>query len=131
MTVDYGTDLAAVPDLDPAMPAVTGRLVLVEAIARRFSTPRGGLFYDADYGLDLREYLNEGFTTTDLYALRAEVETEARKDERVVSASARLRIDHATATLTVSLELRDGAGPFSLVLAVDAVTVAVLTAQGV
>ncbi len=127
MATDYGTDIACDgSDLDPMFPLVTGRRVLTNALARRFATPRGALFYDPSYGLDLREYVNEALAPADVADLQRDIEAQALADERVASCAVALAFNAAARTLAVTLALVDAEGPFRLVLAVDAVTVAVL-----
>jgi hypothetical protein len=125
---DLGIDISCTDDLDPAFTPVTGTLALAQAIARRLITPRGGLFYDLEYGLDLRAYLNAGIAQSDGFAYRlgAQIESECLKDERVLSVNADVTFDPQTESLTVLLSGVAGAGPFRLVLSIDAVTVEIL-----
>ena len=106
---------------------VTGPRVLAEAIARRLSTPRGGLFYDPTYGLDVRAWLNESLTPQRLFALRHAVEAEVEKDERVLSCSADLTFIAATKSLRLTLSIQTQDGPFALVLGVISLTVSILS----
>jgi phage baseplate assembly protein W len=122
----YGVDTSAVPDLDLLFVPQTGPRVLAEAIARRLSTPRGGLFYDPSYGLDLRDYLNAKFGRGDETRLRAAIANECIKDERILSADATVSLNVALQTLTLSLKLTTANGPFSLTLAISAVTTTIL-----
>jgi hypothetical protein len=124
---ELGVDLAALPDLDASFPLVAGLANLGQALARRLETPRGGLFYDPNYGTDIRAWLNEGFTSDALERLRAEVEAEAEKDERVLSASAALVFASSTLTLAITLSVVTRSGPFKLVLAASALTVDLLS----
>jgi hypothetical protein len=105
---------------------ISGRRVLVEAIARRFETPRGSLFYDSDYGLDLRAYVGEGFDSSEVFELQASIEAECLKDERVNAARARVTMNAATGELRVLLSIEAGDGPFRFVLSVSDVSVAIL-----
>lgn len=125
---DFGVDLAALPDLDPLFSLVSGRAVLLEAIARRLRTPRGALFYDPEYGLDLTGYVNESLSRADALALEAALAAECRKDERIRAAGASVAFEPATRTLRITVRLFDDAGPFELVLSVDRVTVQLLRA---
>lgn len=117
--VDYGTTVSCVSDLAAPARLVSGLRVVGEAIARRLLTPAGGLIDDPEYGLDLRQYVNGDLTRADLARLASEVETEARKDERVAAAKAVVAYDERAFKLTVTIEVRTGAGPFSLVLTVS------------
>lgn len=128
MATDYGTDVSALPDLDPTFALRSGRAVVGEAVARRLSTPRGSLPYDDDYGFDLRELLGASLSPADVSRVQSAIVAEAEKDERVRGARAQLTFAPTSGTFTCSLLLDLADGPFSLVLAVSAVSVEVLRA---
>lgn len=123
-TVDYGLDLACVDDLDADMTEVTGRRVLAEALARRLSTPRGGLIDDPNYGTDVRGYLNDDLSKADIARIGAAVDAECRKDERVLRTTT--QVGFVSGALTLSIQVVDLSGPFRLVLGVTDVSVDVL-----
>ena len=127
--VDLGTDISTYPDLDPLFAPISGSRVLAEALLRRFQTPRGGLFYDPDYGTDLRAWLNDSFDANaeGMARLAAAVEAEANKDERVGRATASVSLDLSTNRMTITLrvEPREGVA-FRLVLDVSQVSVALI-----
>ena len=103
---------------------------LAQAIARRIQTITGILaqiWDDPAYGVDVRDYLNDTTTATSSAAVSARVESECLRDERVQSASCGAVIFNGTMTLTIGLV--DAQGPFTMVLSVSAVTVAVLQVQ--
>lgn len=123
---DFGTDLFGINDLDLAMREVSGRELLAQAIARRLQTPRGGLFYDNDYGYDLRALVNA--PELPKKTVETNIENEVLKDERILDAVVDVRYEGDPADqLFVRLLLRDGTGPFALVLSVSDVTVEILT----
>ncbi|MDW8269356.1 MAG: hypothetical protein RMN24_09335 [Anaerolineae bacterium] len=125
---DFGIDMSALPDLDFGLKSGTANLA--EAIARRLVTPRGGLFYDPSYGLDLRQYLNEALTDEVRYEIETLVAAECEKDERVLSAMATLIDGPPQArSLQVAVELETADGPFRFVLSINGVTVEVLRAD--
>lgn len=125
---DYGTDLSALPDL--SFNLQSGSANLAEAIARRLVTPRGGLFYDPSYGLDLRQYLGEALTDEVRYEIETLVGAECEKDERILSARATLIDGPPQArSLQVAVELETADGPFRFVLSINGVTVEVLRAN--
>lgn len=118
-----GTDFRTRPDL--SFELQSGWRNLREAILRRLSTPRGGLFYDADYGYDLREFLNEAATTSTLYQLERMTALELEKDPRIlqVIASATVVADrHVRLSIQCETEL----GPYELIVSVDNLRMEVL-----
>lgn len=125
---DLGTDISCVDDLAPSFATVSGTLALSQAIARRLITPRGGLFYDEDYGIDLRAYLNAGIARGTGFAFRlgAQIEAECLKDERVETVAAAVTFDDANEKLTVALNGVASTGPFRLTLSVTSLTVELL-----
>ena len=121
-----GRDLTAVPDLEPMVHA--GMPNLAEAIIRRLTTPRGGLFYDPDYGVDLRRYLNEAATEEVQFEIARLAEEQAEEDPRVARATAEVSFEPTTRTLTVHLTLELATEPSPLVTEASNVTVEVLRA---
>ena len=142
--VDYGTDLAwglvtvtlpfpdgstrmlQVNDVDPNFAEVSGRACLAQALARRLITPRLGLIDDPDYGLDVRDWLNDDVTPAEIAKIGRLVEAELLKDERVVRAAA--SVTFVTGVLTITASITDGAGTFRLVLAVSELSAKLLEA---
>jgi hypothetical protein len=130
---EFGTDLLVtlqdgVFDIDPTGAVDTPEHALAMSVARRFVVERGALFYDAEYGLDLRQYLNKGLTRGELFRLRFLIQSEAEKDERILSAEATLQFT-ASQTLVVKLECTSSLGPFSLTLSVSSLTVEILSLE--
>ena len=122
--MSLGTDLAALPAFDGQRLRREGEN-LAEALARRLITPRGGLFYDPDYGTDLRVYLGEPITDALIYEIERVAALEAEKDPRVEAATAtitRAGVDG----LRLRLDVTTAEEPFRFVLRVDALTVEVL-----
>lgn len=104
---------------------VAGMDNLEAAILRRLQVPRGGLFYQPDYGLDIRLYLNEALTQKRLYELQALIEAEALKDARVLAVAVAIEIERHDAliiTLRVATRLRK----FALVVEVGKLEVKLL-----
>jgi phage baseplate assembly protein W len=124
---DFGKGISCVPDLGDFFVLKSGHALLGEALARRLSTPRGTLFYAPEYGRDVRIYLSETLTGDALARIAAEVEAEVERDERVTKASATVTAP-TLEQLQIALSLETGEGPFTLVLAVSAVTVEILRA---
>lgn len=122
---DLGRDLSCVDDLLADFREVIGRRCLAEAIARRYITDRGTLIGDPNYGFNLTNFLNADLGTGDVALLQSGAEAEALKDERVLSAVVVATLA-ADGLLTVVCTLTDADGPFTLTLAVSAVTVEIL-----
>lgn len=124
------TDLAITSDagldLDPLFGFVEGRAALAQAIALRLDTPHGGLWYDLDYGCNLKRWLNATLDASELFRMQQAVMAECMKDERVLACDARVTLDAQAGRLRVSLALTDDDGPFALELDVSSVRVAVL-----
>jgi len=124
--VDYGQDFDFLIGLDPRLRLLGGLANLEQALVHRLTTPRGGLFYDANYGTDIRVYLNEAVTPQVQARVRADVQAECTKDERVLTCTAATSFDSASDRLLVQLAVQTAAGPFRFVLAVTSVTVELL-----
>lgn len=95
----FGRDLACILDVsddlaevDPFSPVAIG-----EATLRRLTTARGSLPDHADYGIDLRSFVNRGVPVDELRDLAGQIKNEITKDDRIESA-----------TVTVALEAGNG-----------------------
>jgi len=125
MTTDFGRSLSCVSDLQPDFAVVTGRRLLAEAIVRRITTPRGRLIDDPNYGIDVREWLLDSVTPSDLQRLPAVVDAEIQQDERIVGSTT--TAIYNAGVLTLSITLDPGESPFTLTLAVSELTVELLS----
>ncbi len=123
---NLGSDLSCVIDCTPDMAEVSGRTCLAQAVARRYVTPRGGLIDDANYGFDLRQYINDDMSLADIARVQAGAEAEALKDERVEACKVTIAVS-AEGLMVVSVVLTDSVGPFTLVLSISEVTVQILS----
>lgn len=123
---ELGVDVDCILDPGYVWLLCSGFRNLGNALARRLSTPRGALFYDPGYGLDLRSYLNAGLTDAKLSELVSAIGSECEKDERVQQADVTATYSYQTSTLRVRIEVLTADGPFRLILGVDQVTVAIL-----
>lgn len=124
--VDYGTDLSCVFDLDPGLAEVTGNVLMGQACARRLTTPRGTLIDDPNYGYDIRQFLNDDLSPSDLAKIGAQCDQELLKDERVVSSTTTITL--VGNVLTASSVVFGANGPFTNVVTVSALTTTLLTA---
>ncbi len=128
-----GVDFACVDDIDPSLSLVDGRTGLAHAAARRISAARGMLFYDPNYGVDVRGQISAPFSATQTARL---VESEVIKDERVNSAAADVSFievpsgpDEDDGDVVIALELEDDDGPFDLTIKVTDLTVELLNEE--
>lgn len=127
----YGTDIDAVYDLPLVFGLATGLPNLGNALARRLSTSLGALTeldpqYGTQYGFDLRQLLNSTMSPGDRAAYETQISAECEKDERVLQASTIINFVPASSSATVSISIQTATGPFNLILAVTAVSVAIL-----
>lgn len=85
---------------------------LLNALARRLSTPRGSLFYDQSYGYDLEQFVNSDVDADLLQEIRAGVREECLKDERVLDCHVAVSYapDTTTTRVVVSVSSKSGVG---------------------
>ena len=122
MAIDHGTDFSCVTDIDAELSTVSGRTCLLQAIARRLITPRGGLLGDTEYGYDCRIWIGASHPRS-LGSIASAVAAEARKDERVLQAEATVEFDETLETMTIVFRLSDADGPFDATITISDVTV--------
>lgn len=130
MATTFGADFSAVEDFDANWTFLEGDAgearALAQAVARRLITPRGGLFYDPAYGMDIRAFIADTTTPEDAVA---QIENEARKDERVDDCKCTITVvgEGASTIWTVQIHCTATTGKaFDLTLEVSRVTVALL-----
>ncbi len=124
----FGSDFDAVDDLDQFLSFLEGddeATAYVQAIARRFTTQRFGLFYDLTYGLDLRGFVSDPIDPTIVQGLIA---AECRKDPRTKDAVARINATGETWTVTILVISQPGPS-YTLTLSVNDVSVTVLSVE--
>lgn len=131
---NYGSDVSTfvlndegVADLDPYFRVITGFRVVAEAVARRWTSPKGSLWWDPDAGQDVRDRLNAKLDPSQVDELAASLAAEAEKDERVQRCSVLVTYEQAAKRLRIraAITLSD-AESFQFVMSIDAVTAAVL-----
>ena len=121
-----GSDFYCVDDIDPALSVVSGNDCLGQALVRRISTPRLGLFYDADYGIDARRYLGRAVNPN---VTSQAIESECMKDERLADITAGVSFDsddEPRDNLSITLQCAADDGPFDLTVLIDNLSVSLL-----
>lgn len=127
MATDYGTCISVTSSTPRRWKLITGPRVVAEAIYRRWSTERGTLPYDLDYGTDAKEMIGETQSPAQIASWSTALAEEALKDERVEDCTVRMTYDEAAATAILTATVKLSGGPtFNLVVAVDSLTVALL-----
>jgi hypothetical protein len=126
---DYGTDFSCTTDLEATLSTVSGPMVVVEAVVRRWTTPTGALLGDPNYGFDLTSYCNADVGPRDIAQMSDGLNAEAEKDERVLECTSTVVLG-SDDVLTVAANLTLlGGETFTLSLAVDSVTVELLRVE--
>ncbi len=129
---NYGTDTAATTDTSPVWGIASGTTNLAYSLVRRLSTPRGGLFYDLNYGTDLRAYVNRRISGAAVNNLPADISAECAKDDRVQATTETVAFTSQTRALTVAIEVQPIVGQaFTLILAATSVNVTLLSVNGI
>lgn len=130
MATNFGKDISCTSGVRSGRYA-SGRRLVAEACYRRLSTPRGmlrGGDEEADYGIDLSEYLGASRPKAAAASLPAIIEGELRKDERVEQVDVTVEVETGTpgTSLVVTVRVTTAEGPFDLQLAVSEVSVSLL-----
>jgi hypothetical protein len=113
-----GTDFDGVMDIDKNLTPVSGRRMLAQAVARRWLTEPGGLFYAPDYGYGLKRHLNASIDNPG--SIAAGLRAEAMKDERVEDCQ--VDVTYQDEELVIKGRLSDAVGPFDLTLRLSQTT---------
>jgi phage baseplate assembly protein W len=127
--VDSGVDLDCILDVGQSLALARGLRNLGNALVRRLVTPRGGLFYDPNYGLDVRAFLNAGMTPQQLAQVQADIASEVSKDERIENPEVTVVSNTQTATMAITIVCELAEGPFRFLVAVNALTVELLNVE--
>lgn len=113
---NFGSAWGMTPDCsDLAMPSymASGLVAVAQAIARRWSTPRGGLISDPTYGENLSDLIGDDLTPAQVAKEQQLLAAQALLDQRVQTAVVTLVLTNGALTCTGSFTT--AAGPFSLV----------------
>ena len=119
--------MSCATDLDGSLSDVTGNPLLLEALVRHITSPRGSVIDAPNYGIDVRDYLGDDMTSEELGRLRGAVRAELLADERVLDVTVTTDFNSTTHYLKLGIVGSSAQGPFSMVLLVSAVTVQILS----
>lgn len=121
--MNYGYDLYCLDDLTQNMKEIDGNnniQIVIQSIFRRLNTPRGGLIYDPDYGLDVKGFLHKGMKATDILSIPGQIQAEILKDDRVETATVKiLSADPLEGILKLDIQCETADEPFKLVLSIS------------
>jgi hypothetical protein len=125
---DYGTDIAALDDLQDPEVLVSGDFAVAYALARRWLTPYGALAEigeTVDYdSIDVRDWLGQRVDQASLEDLEKQAGQVLLQDPRVLSVDVTVQYSNATIILTGNVIGTNG--PFRMVLSVDGVSASLL-----
>jgi hypothetical protein len=107
-SLGYGRDLWCVSDCADDFRTIgpDDPLVIMQAIARRFQTPRGIIATDREYGLDLRGYLHKPLTQRELRQLQTQALNEANKETRIDPSATQLSLYHSLGLIRCEVLIR-------------------------
>jgi len=115
-------------DLSSPSYMASGQQAVAEAILRRWSTTRGRLLDDPNYGENATDMIGDDLTPAQLAYRQQQLSAEASKDERVLKAVVVVTLTVA-GLLSIVGTITTAAGPFKLVVAASATSVTLLLVQ--
>lgn len=124
----FGTDLFVGPnaagtlDLDPVGRLVSGRDVLSQRLICRQTTPRGTVIDVPNSCFDVRGWMSQGLTSTQLSQLAGNIKAELMQDEGVTSAAVTVNYNTETSKLVIVESIESTYGPLKLTLTIDKLT---------
>ncbi|MDI3547879.1 MAG: hypothetical protein PWR10_1531 [Halanaerobiales bacterium] len=116
----FNNDFELIPAGD--IEITQGLSCLAQDIIHRLLTPRGNLFYNPDYGVDIYKYINDENTLINRMGLSQDVKKEVEKDPRVKPGSVNVDIkewDLKIIKLLVSFTPIGQNNPLNLLLKYD------------
>lgn len=129
MATDFGRDLWCRTTLVTTRYA-SGIDLMVNALVRRITTPRGRLKYHRAYGFDVSQFTGLEITPSSVFGIQSELESEIESDPRVYDGSVTVtiaEIQHPNRTdLEISAFGDSELGPFDFVTTIDKVTLELL-----
>jgi hypothetical protein len=121
-----GTDIDVTPDLSENEILRVDVDCLLQDLINGWTQPTGiadGTTEGAQWGIDLRSYLNRGLTKAGLFALKSSLENQAERDDRVSQCVVSLTADTQTNKLTVFGTVYIGFKPYPFSFSVSPSTV--------
>jgi phage baseplate assembly protein W len=115
------------PSLDVGFALLGWPGIVAEAVYKRWTTARGQMPFNPDYGEDIRGYLNQSVTAQTLQTARANLQREAQADERVLSADVELAFDAAESRLRVTCAIVTAEGPFKMTMSISKIGIDTFT----
>jgi len=119
------SDIGGVTSIDYALSTVSGRQALAEAILRRLTTRRGGLFYAPSYGYAIVEIIGSSVSASEI---EQRVVEQCLLEEEVEDATCTATFTDAGGTRSVAIDIKatDAKGPFDLTLNASELTISAL-----
>ena len=132
-TTYFGYDISCTTGLKTGR-FVSGVELVAQAYYRRLTTTRGTLLggpEEQNYGLNLMSLIGSAATSSFAASLPGKIENELTKDPRTESVSATVvsATSGPAVTYTIRIAAKTALGPFTLVLAVSAVSAEILGIQ--
>lgn len=113
----FDGDLMPIPTGDAQI--VEGKTCLLQDLRHRLMTPKGGLWYDPSYGIDIYQYMHLEDTPINQLSLQQELQDAVEADPRIEPGSVTVLIvewDLEKIKVQVSCRPIDGGTPINLVL---------------
>lgn len=134
MAVDFGREMSCTTSLKTGR-YVTGARLVAEAAYRRITTPRGMLTggpEEDNYGIDLLDLIGSVSSSALRASVPGRIRNELTKDERIatVDVDVTWSTNGPSTTAIITIEAKTAAGPFSLKLSVNEVSVSLLNLEG-
>ena len=132
-TTYYGYDVSCTRSIRSGR-FVSGVELVAQAYYRRLTTTRGTLIggeEEQNYGLNLMSLVGKAATPSFAASLPGKIENELMKDPRTESVSATVvsATSGPAVTYTIRIAAKTALGPFTIVLAVSAVSAEILGIQ--
>ncbi len=123
-----GSAVRGLVDLDPYLSIASGPETLLQDLVHAITTDTGSLFYDGNWGIDIRRNLNAASTPNGRVLLQQQIQNQWTDDERVQSAAASLDWNEADGSLMVTGAIAPAIGqPFQFVVAIAQASVQLLS----